>query len=101
MNLLNHVRQVAGCGLFLLGAVSLWGQQPEYVSAVWNPDLGDGTYKNPVICADYSDPDVCAVGNDFYLTASSFACIPFNSFCASITCDLDCCKLLVAFSSFC
>ena len=76
MNLLNHVRQVAGCGLFLLGAVSLWGQQPEYVSAVWNPDLGDGTYKNPVICADYSDPDVCAVGNDFYLTASSFACIP-------------------------
>ena len=33
-------------------------------------------YKNPVIHADYSDPDVCAVGNDFYLTASSFSCVP-------------------------
>lgn len=33
-------------------------------------------YKNPIIHADYSDPDVCAVGDDFYLTASSFNCIP-------------------------
>jgi len=48
-------------------------QQP---LAVWNPDNGDGTYTNPVLFADYSDPDVCAVGNDFYLTASSFNCIP-------------------------
>jgi beta-xylosidase len=29
-----------------------------------------------VLYADYSDPDVCAVGEDFYLTASSFNCIP-------------------------
>ena len=47
-----------------------------YVSKVWNPDLGNGTYKNPVIHADYSDPDVCVVGEDYYLTASSFQCIP-------------------------
>lgn len=40
-------------------------------------DMGDGTYRNPVVMADYSDPDVVA-GNDgyFYLTASSFASTP-------------------------
>jgi beta-xylosidase len=42
----------------------------------WIPDLGDGRYKNPVIWADYSDPDVIRVGDDFYMTASSFNCVP-------------------------
>jgi beta-xylosidase len=42
----------------------------------WQPDRGDGTYLNPVIYADYSDPDVVRVGEDFYLTASSFNCTP-------------------------
>lgn len=50
-------------------------EQP-YVSQVWNPDLGNGMYKNPVINADYSDPDVVCVGGDYYMTASSFNCIP-------------------------
>ena len=44
--------------------------------SVWQPDCGDGTYKNPVLYADYSDPDACAVGEDYYLTASSFQCVP-------------------------
>src|SRR4030042_5194748 len=43
---------------------------------VWKPDNEDGTYKNPVIFADYSDPDVIRVGDDFYMTASSFNCVP-------------------------
>lgn len=47
-----------------------------YVSEVWVSDQGDGTYKNPVLYADYSDPDVCRVGEDYYMTASSFNCIP-------------------------
>ena len=38
--------------------------------------LWPGTYTNPIIDADYSDPDVIRVGDDFYLTASSFNCIP-------------------------
>ena len=50
--------------------------QAQYKSEVWSPDNGDGTFTNPVINADYSDPDVCAVGEDYYLTASSFQCIP-------------------------
>lgn len=48
----------------------------QYRSQVWSPDNGDGTYRNPVLNADYSDPDVIAVGEDYYLTASSFNCIP-------------------------
>lgn len=42
----------------------------------WVPDLGNGKYKNPVIYADYSDPDVIRVGRDFYLVASSFDAVP-------------------------
>ena len=50
----------------------------QYKSKVWSPDNGDGTFTNPVINADYSDPDVCVgpSGDDYYLTASSFQCIP-------------------------
>ena len=52
--------------------------QAQYRSEVWCPDNGDGTYTNPVINADYSDPDVCVgpSGEDYYMTASSFNCIP-------------------------
>ncbi|HKP70727.1 MAG TPA: glycoside hydrolase 43 family protein, partial [Pyrinomonadaceae bacterium] len=51
-------------------------QPPPFVSKVWSPDNGDGTYKNPIIFSDYSDPDVVRVGDDFYMTASSFNSIP-------------------------
>jgi beta-xylosidase len=46
------------------------------VSKVWVSDLGNGNYKNPVINADYSDPDVIRVGNDFYMISSSFDAVP-------------------------
>ena len=39
-------------------------------------DNGDGTYTNPIIFADYSDPDVIRVGEDFYMVSSSFNCTP-------------------------
>lgn len=42
----------------------------------WIPDLGNGKYKNPIIFADYSDPDILRVGDDFYMVASSFNCMP-------------------------
>jgi beta-xylosidase len=71
---------------FLLAFASLWsavcaqspatGENKSPVSKVWVADNGDGTYKNPVIHADYSDPDVIRVGDDFYLTASSFNAVP-------------------------
>ncbi len=42
-------------------------QQPD----AWG-DLGDGTYANPVLNADYSDPDVIRVGDKYYMVASDF-----------------------------
>ena len=42
----------------------------------WIPDNGDGSYKNPVIYSDYSDPDVIQVDDNYYLVASSFNAIP-------------------------
>src|SRR3982751_6523466 len=61
--------------LLILSALNLTAQTP-FVSKVWKADNGDGTYKNPVLHADYSDPDAIRVGDDFYLTASSFNCTP-------------------------
>ena len=37
---------------------------------------GAQTYVNPVLHLDYSDPDVCRVGDDYYMTASSFNFFP-------------------------
>src|SRR5687768_18124073 len=55
---------------------SAQAQQKNSISKVWVSDNGDGTYKNPVINADYSDPDVIRVGTDYYLASSSFEDIP-------------------------
>ncbi|RZK56347.1 MAG: glycosyl hydrolase 43 family protein [Pedobacter sp.] len=60
--------------LFTLLSASAFAQKD--ISKVWVSDLGNGKYKNPVIDADYSDPDVVRVGDDFYLTASSFDAVP-------------------------
>lgn len=59
--------------LLSLGFCSVFAQAK---SNTWNPNLNNGYYKNPIIDADYSDPDVCRVGNDYYMTSSSFACFP-------------------------
>lgn len=43
---------------------------------MWVSDLGNGNYKNPVLFADYSDPDVIRTGDDFFMVASSFTYFP-------------------------
>ncbi|WP_349264125.1 family 43 glycosylhydrolase, partial [Longimicrobium sp.] len=53
----------------LLGAFPL-------ASQAWSPDAGPGRYRNPIVFADYSDPDVVRVGDDYYMTASSFNAFP-------------------------
>lgn len=61
--------------LFLFISTAMIAQR-NYVSDVWVSDQGNGTYRNPVLHADYSDPDVCRVGSDYYMTSSSFNCLP-------------------------
>lgn len=70
------MKKILAATLSMMLTVQLSAQENQYVSEVWSPDLGNGRYKNPVIYADYSDPDVCRVGDDYYLTASSFNCLP-------------------------
>ena len=63
-----------------LAAAALTASGPavaqELESGIWMADQGDGTYRNPVLAGDYSDPDVVRVGEDYYLTASSFTNAP-------------------------
>ncbi|MFD2034763.1 glycoside hydrolase 43 family protein [Belliella marina] len=72
----------AFCFLFLIlqlaGTKESYAQDmgEKYASQVWVSDQGDGTFTNPVLYADYSDPDVVRVGDDFYMTVSSFNCMP-------------------------
>ena len=67
-------------GLFFILSLSVCSlfhpAMAQYRSEVWVSDEGNGMYRNPVLHADYSDPDVCAVGEDYFLTASSFNCTP-------------------------
>ena len=46
------------------------------VKKMWVADQGDGTYRNPILYTDYSDPDVIRVGEDFFMIASSFCNTP-------------------------
>ena len=85
MKLQNHSTR---CGLIIFIITFLSSATPQAqtssgtkppdnpVSKVWVADRVDGTFQNPIIHADYSDPDAIRVGDDFYMTASSFNAVP-------------------------
>lgn len=64
------------CLFLLVTSLSFAQNKENYVSDVWVADQGDGTYKNPILYADYSDPDVAEADGDYYMTASSFNAAP-------------------------
>ena len=49
----------------------IYGQQ----NGFWG-DQGDGTFRNPIIPSDYSDPDPIRVGEDYYMAVSTFESFP-------------------------
>jgi beta-xylosidase len=69
---MNLKQNLLALGIVGLLVVNLQAQ----LSKTWVADNGDGTYKNPILHADYSDPDAIRVGDDYYMTASSFNCVP-------------------------
>jgi beta-xylosidase len=69
------MRMTASLLALTLAAACAVGAQAQSAS-VWMPDQGDGTFRNPVLAGDYSDPDVVRVGDAYYLTASSFTNVP-------------------------
>jgi xylan 1,4-beta-xylosidase len=56
--------------LFVLLICAVSGKS-QVLSPRWG-DQGNGTYINPILNADYSDPDVIRVGNKYYMVASDF-----------------------------
>ncbi len=81
---MKEKKQVVRIGILVISVILcqvtsctyIKGKKMSPVNPVWNPNNEDSIYKNPVIYADYSDPDVIRVGDDFYMTASSFNCVP-------------------------
>ncbi|WP_379092221.1 glycoside hydrolase 43 family protein [Pedobacter sp. UC225_65] len=67
--------KITTIAFLLLCSLTIAAQKPD-VSKVWVADLGNGKYKNPVLDADYSDPDAIRVGDDFYMVSSSFDAVP-------------------------
>lgn len=61
--------------LFVLQASILAAQTSPVPTGQWG-DQGDGTFHNPILRADYSDPDPLRVGEDYYLVASTFEDYP-------------------------
>lgn len=59
-----------------VSAQQVIAQSPRHRTPIWEPDLGNGRYRNPILHADYSDPDVIRVGQQYYMTASSFNSAP-------------------------
>lgn len=67
----KNILNIFSIAIFSLASNYLSAQEKNYVSEVWTADQGKN-YRNPVLYADYSDPDVIRVGDDYYMTASSF-----------------------------
>lgn len=67
----NNIFNIATILALSIASTYLSAQEKNYVSEVWTADQGKN-FKNPILYADYSDPDAIRVGDDYYMTASSF-----------------------------
>jgi beta-xylosidase len=59
--------------LLAAAAIAVAGAAP---AQLWRSDQGDGTFRNPVLYADYPDPDIIRVGRDYYFATTTFANVP-------------------------
>lgn len=57
--------------ILLLSGQFSYAQKKPVQTGKWG-DLQNGTYRNPILNADYSDPDVIKVGDTFYMVCSDF-----------------------------
>ncbi|HWD18165.1 MAG TPA: glycoside hydrolase 43 family protein [Verrucomicrobiae bacterium] len=57
------------------GAVALMGLLAACAGA-WQSDQGNGSFANPPLYADYPDPDIIRVGDDFYFSTTTFVNAP-------------------------
>ena len=59
------------------------------IHKMWIADQGDGTYTNPILYTDYSDPDAIRVGEDYFMIASSFCNTRSSSVTFQGSCELE------------
>lgn len=59
----------------ILVAVLLPSLAYSQANGYWG-DQGDGSFRNPIISSDYSDPDPIRVGDTYYMAASTFESYP-------------------------
>ena len=66
----------------MAGSTALHAQSSAYTpdlkqfTKVWTSDQGDGTYKNPVVNADFPDIDLLRVGDTYYMMTTSMYHFP-------------------------
>lgn len=76
----SHVLFVAVAVSFLLGVVLAAARSgpatPRAPAAAEAPRATESVYRNPILFADWSDPDAIRVGNEYWLVASSFHEVP-------------------------
>ena len=76
-NIICRIYILCCIGSFL--SSSLYGQalsKKITIEHQYCADLGNGTFLNPILKGNYADPSVLRVGNDYYMTHSSFDNIP-------------------------
>ena len=42
----------------------------------WTADNGNGTFTNPLLYDEFSDPDIIRVGDDYYLAGTTMHTVP-------------------------
>lgn len=55
-----------------LGILGMSAQAP----ASWTADNGNGTFTNPLLYDEFSDPDIIRVGDDYYLAGTTMHAVP-------------------------
>ena len=45
-------------------------------SLSWTADNGNGTFTNPLMYDEFSDPDILRVGDDYYLAGTTMHSVP-------------------------
>lgn len=59
------------CKIIIIGSILLLNAIKAFAQ-----ENAPAYYENPIVAQDYSDPDVCGADGDFFMTASSFCCMP-------------------------
>ena len=70
------VSALAGAPLASQASQALTPQFGAGVEGQRKADLGDGTYRNPIVAGDHADPTILKDGADYYMTFSSFQAYP-------------------------